>query len=105
LFFFPLSFIYRILGSENAVIDYRNTRLLSTFLTEGGRILNRRFTGLSAKHQRQLARAVKRARNVGLLPFLGRDDRADVFVPFKEAEVSSVGFRLDDDSMALFFKK
>ncbi len=49
--------------------DYRNVEVLKRFLSETGKILPRRRTGLSAKEQRILARTIKRARVLGLLPF------------------------------------
>ena len=49
--------------------DYRNVEVLKRFLSETGKILPRRRTGLSAKEQRILARTIKRARILGLLPF------------------------------------
>jgi small subunit ribosomal protein S18 len=55
------------------VVDYKDVRKLSRFLTERGKILPRRATGLSAKQQRQVARAIKRARQVALLPYVKRD--------------------------------
>jgi len=51
-------------------IDYKDVEILKKFLNPQGRILPRRATGLSAKHQRDLARAVKRAREMGLLPYI-----------------------------------
>jgi small subunit ribosomal protein S18 len=50
-------------------IDYKDVILLSRFLSERGRILSRRLTGLSAYNQRKVAKAIKRAQNLGLLPF------------------------------------
>jgi small subunit ribosomal protein S18 len=50
-------------------LTYRDTEILEQFLTEYGRIQHRRDTGLSAKHQRQLTTAIKRARFMGLLPY------------------------------------
>ena len=49
--------------------DYRNVEVLRRFLSETGKILPRRRTGLSAKEQRILAKTIKRARVLGLLPF------------------------------------
>nr|4JV5_R Chain R, 30S ribosomal protein S18 [Thermus thermophilus HB8]4JYA_R Chain R, 30S ribosomal protein S18 [Thermus thermophilus HB8]4K0K_R Chain R, 30S ribosomal protein S18 [Thermus thermophilus HB8]4KHP_R Chain R, 30S Ribosomal protein S18 [Thermus thermophilus HB8]4V68_AR Chain AR, 30S ribosomal protein S18 [Thermus thermophilus]4V7P_AR Chain AR, 30S ribosomal protein S18 [Thermus thermophilus HB27]4V7P_DR Chain DR, 30S ribosomal protein S18 [Thermus thermophilus HB27]4V83_AR Chain AR, 30 len=49
--------------------DYRNVEVLKRFLSETGKILPRRRTGLSAKEQRILAKTIKRARILGLLPF------------------------------------
>ena len=54
-------------------VDYKDVRKLSRFLTERGKILPRRATGLSAKQQRQVARAIKRARHIALLPYVKRD--------------------------------
>lgn len=51
-------------------IDYKNIALLRRFVSERGKILPRRTTGTSAKYQRQLATAVKRARMMALLPFV-----------------------------------
>ena len=51
-------------------IDYKNVDLLSLFLTEQGKILPRRATGITIQQQRKLAKAVKRARNLALLPFI-----------------------------------
>jgi small subunit ribosomal protein S18 len=52
--------------------DYRNPEVLRRFLSETGKILPRRRTGLTAKEQRKLARSIKRARVLGLLPFTER---------------------------------
>ena len=51
-------------------IDYKDVDLLKKFITERGKILPRRLTGLTAKQQRDLTNAVKRARIVVLLPFV-----------------------------------
>jgi small subunit ribosomal protein S18 len=51
-------------------IDYRNTAFLLKFLNEQGKILPRRITGNSIKYQKKLATAVKRAREMALLPYL-----------------------------------
>ena len=50
--------------------DYKDVDLLKKFITERGKILPRRLTGLTAKQQRDLTNAVKRARIVALLPFV-----------------------------------
>ena len=52
-------------------IDYKDTAKLKKFITEKGKMLPRRMTGVCAKHQRILASAIKRARPVALLPFKG----------------------------------
>ena len=51
-------------------IDYKDVDLLKKFITDRGKILPRRLTGLTAKQQRDLTTAVKRARIVALLPFI-----------------------------------
>jgi small subunit ribosomal protein S18 len=51
-------------------IDYKDIDTLSNFITERGKILPRRITGVSAYHQRQLSNAIKRARHMALLPFV-----------------------------------
>lgn len=52
------------------VLDYKDERLLSRFLTERGKILPRRLSGCCARHQRQLSTAIKRARQLALLPYI-----------------------------------
>ena len=52
------------------VIDYKDAQKLRKYLTEAGKILPRRITGNCAEHQRMLARAVKRAREAGLLAYV-----------------------------------
>ena len=54
---------------EKSTIDYKETNKLRKFISEGGKILPRRMTGTCAKHQRELAVAIKRARIADLLPF------------------------------------
>jgi small subunit ribosomal protein S18 len=51
-------------------VDYKDTELLKRYLNEQGKILPRRVTGVSAHFQRQLTRAVKRARHLSLIPFV-----------------------------------
>ena len=52
-------------------IDYKRSDILSQFVQERGKILPRRMTGVCARHQRGLGVAIKRARNIALLPFSG----------------------------------
>ena len=52
-------------------IDYKDVNRLKKFIAEGGKILPRRMTGVCSKHQRDLAKAIKRARVADLLPFKG----------------------------------
>lgn len=54
---------------EKAKIDYKDAQRLRKFIAEGGKILPRRMTGTCARHQRELATAIKRARIAALLPF------------------------------------
>lgn len=53
-------------------IDYKDTELLKKFLNPHARILSRKKSGVSAKTQRNIAEAIKRARFLGLLPFVSR---------------------------------
>jgi len=53
-------------------IDYKNIILLRQFISAEGKILPRRFTNLTAKEQRWIARAIKQARVMGLLPFVNK---------------------------------
>lgn len=57
-------------GPHAPKIDYKDTKLLQRFVSERGKIVPRRITAVSAKKQRELARAIKRARNIALLPFV-----------------------------------
>ena len=56
-------------------IDYKNANALYNYLTDRGKILPRRATGSCAKHQRELALAIKRARHLALLPFVTEQSR------------------------------
>jgi len=51
-------------------IDYKQIQVLRTFITDNGKILSSRITGSGAGHQRQLSKAIKRARNLALLPYV-----------------------------------
>lgn len=57
-------------ADKTEVIDYKNTEMLSKYITERGKILPKRITGTCAKHQRELTTAIKRARVVALLPYV-----------------------------------
>jgi small subunit ribosomal protein S18 len=57
------------------VIDYKQVDMMRGFLTDRGKIQPRRRTGTCAKHQRQLATAIKRARHLAMLPFVVEADR------------------------------
>ena len=57
---------------NNIKIDYKNIDVLARFVNLHGRMLNRRKTSLSPKSQRELANAIKRARFMGLMPYVAR---------------------------------
>ena len=57
-------------GPNAPKIDYKDTRLLGRFISERGKIVPSRITAVSQKKQRELARAIKRARFLGLLPYV-----------------------------------
>ena len=57
-------------GPNAPKIDYKDTKMLSRFLSERGKIVPSRITAVSVKKQRDLARAIKRARHLALLPYV-----------------------------------
>lgn len=57
-------------ADKNAIIDYKDTMRLRRYISERGKILPRRMSGTCAKHQRELAMAIKRSRVVALLPYV-----------------------------------
>lgn len=59
--------------SLNQKIDYKDIDLLKLFVTEQGKILPRRATGVTVQQQRQIAKAIKRARVLSLLPFVSQN--------------------------------
>ncbi len=61
--------VCRFCADKTLKVDYKDVRTLQTFITEGGKIVPSRTSGNCAKHQRQLAMAIKRARVLALLPF------------------------------------
>ena len=61
--------ICRFCADSSLKIDYKDSKNLVVFTTERGKIIPRRISGNCAKHQRVLALAIKRARNIALLPF------------------------------------
>lgn len=63
--------------TENKIehIDYKDERLLRKFVNERGKIVSRKVSGTSARYQRELATAVKRARHLALLPFVAENMR------------------------------
>lgn len=60
---------FAALADKNLVIDYKNPQLLKNFLTDRGKVVPARISGLTARQQRQLTRAIKRARMLALLPY------------------------------------
>lgn len=56
-------------SEKSEKIDYKDVAKLRKFVTERGKILPRRISGTCAKHQRELTSAIKRSRNIALLPF------------------------------------
>ncbi|MGB9720141.1 MAG: 30S ribosomal protein S18 [bacterium] len=59
----------RLCESKIKILDYKDTPLLKGFVNERGKILPARITGLCTLHQRKLAQAIKRAREIALLPY------------------------------------
>ena len=57
-------------GKNAPKLDYKDVRLLQGFMSERGKIVPSRITAVSAKKQRELGQAIKRARQIGLLPYL-----------------------------------
>ncbi len=53
-------------------IDYKNIELLGRYISSRGKILSRRISGNCAKHQRKIAKEIKRARYLNLLPYIGK---------------------------------
>ena len=65
----------RFCGEKVEFIDYKRVDVLQRYITERGKILTRRVSGNCAKHQRQVAMAVKRARFIALLPYVKESSR------------------------------
>jgi small subunit ribosomal protein S18 len=61
--------VCRYCADGSLVIDYKDPRTLRLFTTERGKIIPRRISGNCAKHQRMITVAIKRARNIALLPY------------------------------------
>lgn len=61
--------VCRFCADSTMVIDYKDSATLKYFITERGRIVPRRISGNCAKHQKRIAQAIKRARNIAILPF------------------------------------
>lgn len=63
--------VCRFCADTSLTIDYKDSKTLKYFTTERGKIIPRRITGTCATHQRSLTHAIKRARAIALLPFVG----------------------------------
>ncbi len=59
---------------KSLTVDYKDVKLLKKFISERGKITPRRISGTTAKGQRQLANAIKRARYIALLPYVANND-------------------------------
>jgi len=66
--------VCRFCADRGLEIDYKEPRTLRNFTTERGKIIPRRISGACAKHQRKLTLAIKRARMIALLPYVGTLD-------------------------------
>ena len=64
--------VCRFCADSKMVIDYKDSKVLSYFITERGKIIPRRISGTCARHQRTLTTAIKRARTIALLPYMGK---------------------------------
>lgn len=62
--------VCRFCANPNLVLNYKNVKLLNEFITERAKIIPRRISGNCAKHQRRLTTEIKRARQLGLMPFI-----------------------------------
>ncbi|MDZ7641668.1 MAG: 30S ribosomal protein S18 [Desulfurivibrio sp.] len=69
--FFGRRKVCRFCADKSLVIDYKDIKNLRGFLTERGKIIPRRIYGNCARHQRQLCEAIKRSRQIALLPYSG----------------------------------
>lgn len=63
--------VCRFCADKQVSIDYKDPRTLRYFVSERGKIIPRRISGNCSKHQRQITEAIKRARNIALLPIAG----------------------------------
>jgi small subunit ribosomal protein S18 len=61
-------------GDDAPRIDWKDTKLLERYVSERGKIMPSRITAVSAKKQRELARAIKRARYMALMPYVRNED-------------------------------
>jgi small subunit ribosomal protein S18 len=68
-YFFRRRKVCKFCADKIDYVDYKDVKLLSSFVPERGKVLPRRMLGTCAEHQRKLTLAIKRARNIALLPF------------------------------------
>ena len=66
---YPRRKICKFCADKTLIIEYKDPTVLKMFITERGKIIPRRLSGNCARHQRQIARAIKRARILALIPF------------------------------------
>nr|YP_009393724.1 ribosomal protein S18 [Caloglossa beccarii]ARW62286.1 ribosomal protein S18 [Caloglossa beccarii] len=64
---------YKTLHKEHAMLNYKDIDSLKKYINEQGKILSRRLTGLHTKEQKKISKSIKRARILGLLPFLNKN--------------------------------
>ena len=67
--FHPRKKVCAFCSDKNKKIDYKDINLLKKYVSEHGKILPRKATGTCTKHQREITRAIKRARQIALLPY------------------------------------
>lgn len=64
---------YNHFAKDNEILDYKDIDTLKKYLNEQGKILSKRSTGLNVKKQKQVSKSIKKARILGLLPFLNKN--------------------------------
>ncbi|MDY6868822.1 MAG: 30S ribosomal protein S18 [Chloroflexota bacterium] len=69
--YYSRSKVCQFCNNKDIEIDYKNVELLKRYIDDVGKIRSRRQTGTCAKHQREVAKAIKNARHIALLPFTG----------------------------------
>jgi small subunit ribosomal protein S18 len=72
--FFHRRKVCRFCADSSLVINYKDVNMLRYFISERAKIIPRRISGTCAKHQRELASAIKRSRSIALLPYVGTLD-------------------------------
>jgi small subunit ribosomal protein S18 len=69
--FAPRRKVCRLCAEKILHVDYKQVQIVKSFCADGGKILSRRITGACARHQRQIAKAVKVNRNLAIMPYSG----------------------------------